>query len=84
MPAKRSFFSVRALFFAFVFLQLTAAALAAGPSESIVHFFNGSTGGNGPNAGLVADTVGNLYGVTANGGTSSACQGGCGTVSDNR
>jgi uncharacterized repeat protein (TIGR03803 family) len=35
-----------------------------------------------PYAGLVQATNGNLYGATYNGGTSSACIGGCGTLFD--
>jgi uncharacterized repeat protein (TIGR03803 family) len=38
--------------------------------------------GNGgyPAGDLVWDTLGNLYGVTAAGGNTKACQGGCGTI----
>jgi hypothetical protein len=33
-----------------------------------------------PAAGLVSDTIGNIYGTTQKGGTGTACQFGCGTV----
>jgi len=36
--------------------------------------------GRSPQAALIQDTNGNLYGTTTYGGTSSACSDGCGTV----
>jgi uncharacterized repeat protein (TIGR03803 family) len=44
-----------------------------------VHRFD-FTDGAFPYAGLVQASNGNLYGTTINGGTSTACMGGCGTV----
>jgi uncharacterized repeat protein (TIGR03803 family) len=55
-------------------------------TETILHSFNGGllggTDGGEPQAGLVFDTAGNLYGTTAGGGTGIGCAGGngCGTV----
>ncbi|MGA3042394.1 MAG: choice-of-anchor tandem repeat GloVer-containing protein [Bryobacteraceae bacterium] len=55
-------------------------------TETVLHSFNGGlaggTDGGEPQAGLVFDTAGNLYGTTAGGGTGSGCAGGngCGTV----
>jgi uncharacterized repeat protein (TIGR03803 family) len=40
----------------------------------------GCADGDTPNAGVVQNTNGSLYGTTNEGGTSSACLGGCGTV----
>jgi uncharacterized repeat protein (TIGR03803 family) len=51
-------------------------------SENMLYSFTGSGGeGEGPSAGLVMDSSGNLYGTTSEGGGSSVCNlGGCGTV----
>jgi uncharacterized repeat protein (TIGR03803 family) len=51
-------------------------------TEKILRSFSGSSGGDGANpySSLVFDASGNLYGTTAYGGTSAACNGGCGTV----
>lgn len=49
--------------------------------ETFLHSFApNSIDGVNPNAGVVRDRAGNLYGTTYKGGTTSACQGGCGTV----
>ena len=49
-------------------------------SETVLHDFGAATDGSGPTAGLVFDSVGNLYGTTQYGGGSTFCQGGCGIV----
>ena len=52
---------------------------------TVVHAFTGGTDGGGPEAGLVRDDAGNLYGVTTGGGNGNECPGpgyltGCGVV----
>jgi uncharacterized repeat protein (TIGR03803 family) len=47
--------------------------------ETVLHTFGGSDGAN-PFSALLLDSKGNLYGTTANGGTSDVCDGGCGAV----
>jgi uncharacterized repeat protein (TIGR03803 family) len=74
--------AVRAVFpLAVVLLPLvvTMAAQAQTHQFSVIYNFGGAAG-EGPN-GLIADSAGNLYGTTANGGDLSGCSGyGCGTV----
>jgi len=55
-------------------------------TETVLHNFNGALDGGKdggePQAGLLFDATGNLYGTTAGGGTGTGCVGGngCGTV----
>jgi uncharacterized repeat protein (TIGR03803 family) len=58
--------------------QLTPNA-EGGWNENILHSFN-DTDGWQPTAGLAMDDAGNLYGTTGFGGSSSACDSGCGVV----
>jgi uncharacterized repeat protein (TIGR03803 family) len=59
-------------------LGLVAAASAQSGSYSVITEFNG-TNGRQPIGNLIADSIGNLYGVTEYGGNSN-CANGCGTV----
>jgi len=53
-----------------------------GWTEKVLHSFNkNGRDGTGPNAGVVFDAVGNLFGTTVGGGDTAKCGGdGCGTV----
>src|ERR1700683_1011230 len=57
----------------------TVFKLDTAGSEMILHSFAGGADGANPNAGLVADTAGNLYGTTQYGGK-GCYRHGCGTV----
>jgi len=43
-------------------------------------FFQSCPGGSGPQAGLIFDATGNLYGTTASGGSTNCAEVGCGVV----
>jgi uncharacterized repeat protein (TIGR03803 family) len=49
-------------------------------TESVLYSFTGGADGNEPEAGLIFDAAGNLYGTTYVGGSSTACDFGCGVV----
>jgi uncharacterized repeat protein (TIGR03803 family) len=50
-------------------------------TESVLYSFTGGTDGSNPEAGLIFDAHGNLYGTTSQGGpTSAVCGVGCGAV----
>ncbi len=51
-----------------------------GYTGSNIHSFNYPTGGTMPQAGVVLDTAGNVYGTTTYGGTGTECMYYCGTV----
>jgi uncharacterized repeat protein (TIGR03803 family) len=64
----------------------TVFKLAPNGTETVLYAFGGGTDGAEPNAGLVADSAGNLYGTTQYGGDPTPCPApefdpaGCGTV----
>jgi uncharacterized repeat protein (TIGR03803 family) len=54
---------------------------SSGWTEVVLHSFNfNSSDGAGPEAGLIFDSNGNLYGTTAYGGIHDSCPENCGTV----
>ena len=58
----------------------TVFKVAPDGTETVLYSFSGGVDGGRPLAGLVIDAQGNLYGTTAEGGTSARCSLGCGTV----
>jgi len=56
----------------------TAFKLTPGGKPSVIFNFTSTTGQ--PYSGLTLGTNGNFYGATFNGGTGTACSGGCGTL----
>ena len=69
MPRKK--FSVGLnLALGILIVTLMPAPCATAQQEKVLHSFNISgQGGSYPNAGLVSDAAGNLYGTTVYGGT---------------
>jgi hypothetical protein len=59
--------------------RLTPPAAGGSWTETVLYRFKGSPDGVRPEADLIMDANGALYGTTASGGRSS-CYGGCGTV----
>jgi uncharacterized repeat protein (TIGR03803 family) len=51
-------------------------------TETVLHRFHGPAmrGASNPQTGVIMDAHGTLYGTTQNGGSSTACGGGCGTA----
>ncbi len=68
---------VRWLGVAAMVLTVTTGVIAQ--TETILHTFTGGSDGGSPQAGLIFDSKGNLYGTTGGGGSSASC-GGCGTA----
>jgi len=61
----------------------TVFKLAPAGTQTVVYAFAGGTDGQGPTSGVIADSAGNLYGTTLQGGSSDNCGSdaiGCGAV----
>ena len=65
--------------FAVVGMSSGTSAQVRTRQYKVLYSFTGTNDGAGPNANLIFDAEGNLYG-TAEGGGSYTCTGGCGTV----
>lgn len=63
-------------------MLLTTCVYAASPKLQVLHSFTGGSDGSSPSSALVADSSGNLYGTTGDGGSNNSCFGnlGCGVV----
>jgi uncharacterized repeat protein (TIGR03803 family) len=60
-------------------ITFSLAVSAQAQTLKVLHAFTGKADGATPHGSLIFDSAGNLYGVTAGGG-SSTCTGGCGTA----
>jgi uncharacterized repeat protein (TIGR03803 family) len=58
----------------------TVFKLTPDGNEIVLYRFQGGADGAYPDASLIADKAGNLYGTTSGGGGGAHCQVGCGTV----
>jgi uncharacterized repeat protein (TIGR03803 family) len=76
---KRASSKIAAAYIALV-LATAAAMQARAQTFTIIYSFTGTTDGGAPEAPLVMDQFGNLYGTTFERGSSNNCFFGCGTV----
>jgi len=58
----------------------TVFQLTPSGALTVLHTFTGGSDGAHPEAGLIANAAGNLYGTTHSGGAGTSCVQGCGTV----
>jgi uncharacterized repeat protein (TIGR03803 family) len=63
-----------------VVATVLAPRAAAVQKYEVLYAFAGGADGQAPTGDLARDAAGNLYGTTADGGGSTACSGGCGTI----
>ena len=80
MGRKRFSYFVRVGFAVVALALMLANGAWAASTEKVLHSFTGGNDGIDPAATLAADSAGNLYGTTAQGGTGTLCTNGCGTV----
>jgi uncharacterized repeat protein (TIGR03803 family) len=72
---KRELWQVTIVLLAALVATVTLGGMAQASAEKVVYSFTGSPDGASPNAGVIFDAAGNVYGTTAGGGTA-----GLGTV----
>lgn len=58
----------------------TVFKVSATGTHSVLYSFQGGADGGFPEAGVILDGGGNLYGTTEGGGSGKGCNGGCGVV----
>ena len=58
----------------------TVFEISSAGKEKVLYSFQGGNDGLAPQAGLIVNSIGNLYGDTAYGGGSATCTDGCGAV----
>jgi uncharacterized repeat protein (TIGR03803 family) len=80
MGRKRFSYFVRVGFAVVALALMLVNGAWAASTEKVLHSFTGGNDGIDPAATLAADSAGNLYGTTAQGGTGTLCTNGCGTV----
>jgi uncharacterized repeat protein (TIGR03803 family) len=81
MSRNKSLWTVSAVLLAAIMLILVLAPGAWAASKyKVLYTFKGHSDGSGPDAGLIFDPAGNLYGTTATGGGGGCTDYGCGTV----
>jgi uncharacterized repeat protein (TIGR03803 family) len=82
---KRNGFAIacRAIAVSCAATLIAGSAFAAGPKERLLYSFQGGADGSYPDAAMIADKAGNLYGTTNTGGSGTCSQNGitgCGTI----
>src|SRR5664279_5403051 len=80
MRGKRLSIGLTVTLLIFTVSLFMTSTLAAAQEQVLHNFNNNGTDGTFPQAGLIVDGAGNLYGTTSEGGTYISCSGGCGTV----
>ena len=71
MTSKKPSLTISQILIFAAVLAFPGTAIASGPVEQVLYSFAGGTDGNNPDGGLVADSLGNLYGTTTWGGPDS-------------
>jgi uncharacterized repeat protein (TIGR03803 family) len=80
MRSERLIPSMALVFTLAIALSPVATQSAQAQTFTLLYTFTGGADGGLPQAGLVLDSAGNLYGTTDQGGSALRCQNGCGTV----
>ena len=72
--------NISVLGFAVALAMLVPLGAAQAERYDVLYSFTGGSDGSDPFAGVIADSAGNLYGTTSQGGGSTNCIYGCGAV----